>query len=164
MKFLKRFFWISQIWKFLPINRKEKPTRDLLGEKGIVTTKSEHSSIQADCDVSCKYLVESLAVMTSGSDVLVSGVLRKGIRPQKADTIHVVRTRAIGVIEDVSFLGEVPSWAKALSMNIVFAVSDETIQSSVGLRISGVAARDIQKGDEVVCYENKRETPSKSNW
>ena len=84
-----------------------------------------------------------------GGQTLLSGKLRHGSRPQVGDMVRVVRTGATGMVEDVSVLGE-DSAFRPLGVRVSFAVSDETMRTSIGLRISGIKIDKIQNGDVIV--------------
>lgn len=93
-------------------------------------------------------VVEAVSTTPDGSTV-VSGRLRQGNNPLVGDTIRVLRTDRVGRVEDISVLGD-DSLFKKLGIRVVYAISEETMRSSIGLRISGIAADEILTGDEIV--------------
>ena len=92
--------------------------------------------------------VEAVTASSLGQ-LLVSGRLQRGDRPQVGDKIRVVRTHQSGTVEDVSILGD-DSAFRAAGIRVAFAVSEQTMRSSVGLRISGITVDEVRKGDEIV--------------
>ncbi len=94
-------------------------------------------------------IVVEAVTTTPGGHTLVSGALERGDRPRKGDRVRVLRTAKSGTVEDVSVLGD-DSAFRRLGIPVYFAVSEKTMRSSIGLRVSGITVDDVQTGDEIV--------------
>ena len=99
-------------------------------------------------------VVEAVSASPYGI-ILVSGCLRHGNPPLSGDRIRVVRTDRVGRVEDVSVLGDDNALKKS-GVTVAYSVSEETIHTSIGLRISGITPNEIRAGDEIIEHREEK--------
>ena len=109
-------------------------------------------------------VVEAVSITPNGS-TMVAGRLREGNRPQVGERIQVVRTGKTGTIEDISIHGD-DSAIRGLGIRVDHSLlSEETMRTSIGLRLSDITTDDVRAEDQIVTYrEEKSETDVLREW